>query len=771
MIDLLNLDRGWSFRRSGAALSGQAWSIVDLPHCPFVADLNGQGHWLGQCEYRRSLRLSKLVKGARYVLAIGAAMHTAQVLVDDEEVGRHVGGYLPFEVDLTSVLRVGRDHRLTIRLDNRNNPDVPPGKRFEDLDFCWYGGLYRNVELRVYPETCITDALSANEVGGGGIFVRTLSASPEIAVLHLKVHLHHGGKAPCDVQVEVEVLRGGAEVSTKTQTLGRLAGQGSLHLEIPLTIPQPQLWSPASPTLHQLRVTLRSLDGQMMDRASARIGVRQIAFSRSGGFTINGRRLRLRGTNRHQEYPYAGYALPCSAQRRDARRIKEAGFDYVRLSHYPQSPDFLDACDELGIVVLNCIPGWQFIGGDLFRQNCFDTARQLIRRDRNHPCVVAWELSLNETRMDDVLMATLREIGHEEYPGDQMFTAGWLDHYDIYLHSRQHGEIHLWKNGDKALIIAEYGDWEFYASTPGFDQKTGTGIHAGGSNSRQFRADGERGLLQQVGNHVVALNDTLSSSAALDGQWAMFDYARGYHPLRAACGIMDVFRLPKFSYYFYRSQRDPSEEGGGWSGGPMVFIASHWTSASDLRVMVFSNCEEVELQLNGTLVGRQKPVMTSTTQFLPHPPFVFDLPTYVAGTLSAVAYLEGEIAARQTVSTPETPANLELTIDTNHIVAEEGASDLVFAHVQVRDKQGSLCVADQSIIAFAVSGQAEILGPQTVQAEAGIASILVRLPSGASQFVLRAQRPMRERTLSAVCYWKEGQVVVVADGARPLQTV
>lgn len=771
MTDTVLLDRGWSFRRIHPELTPLAWSQVDLPHCPFVADLNGQGHWLGQCEYRRPLRITKLVPGVRYVLAFGAAMHTAQVLIDDQEVGHHVGGYLPFEVEITPHLREGTSHFLTVRLDNRSNGDVPPGKRFEDLDFCWYGGLYRSVELRMYPEIHITDPVAADEPAGGGIFVRTLSASAEKAVLQIKVHVRNTGRSPRDFQVEVDLLRGAVEVSGGNRVVCVLPGRSSTHVEIQLSVEQPHLWSPANPALHQVRVSLRSPDGNLIDTRSERVGIRRIGFSRSGGFVLNGQPLRLRGTNRHQEYPYAGYALPRLAQVRDARRIKEAGFDYVRLSHYPQSPDFLNACDELGIVVLNCIPGWQFLGGERFRENCFEAARHLIRRDRNHACVIAWELSLNETQMDEAFMKKLRAIGHEEYPGDQMFTAGWLDRYDIYLHSRQHGEIHRWKNDDKAMIVAEYGDWEFYASNEGFDQKTGAGVHAAWSNSRQFRGDGERGLRQQVWNHVIALNDTLSSPAVLDGQWAMFDYARGYHPLRAACGVMDVFRLPKFSYHFYRSQRGPAEKGEGWTGGPMVFIASHWTPASDLRILVFSNCDQVELRLNQTVVARQKPAITWMTQFLPHAPFVFDLPHYTAGTLEAVAYLGDQVVARHSVSAPGLPSQLELVVDTGGVPIDASGPDLVFAHVQVRDAQGNLCIADQSVIAFAVLGQAEILGPQTVQAEAGIASILLRLPTGSAQFALRAQRAVGNQIFSAACHWKQGQFVPSTEGMRPLQTV
>jgi beta-galactosidase len=402
---------------------------------------------------------------------------------------------------------------------------------------------------------------------------------------------------------------------------------------------------------------------------------------------------------------------------------------------------------------MNCIPGWQFIGGERFRQACFQNARDLIRRDRNHPCVVLWELSLNETAMDEAFMATLHAIGHEEYPGDQMFTCGWLDHYDVYVHSRQHGEIHRWQNGDKALVIAEYGDWEFYASNHGFDQKTGAGLFASWSHGRHLRAAGERGLRQQAANHLVALNDTLSSPAVLDGQWSVFDYARGYDPQRAACGVMDIFRLPKFSYFLYRSQRGPEEGGAGWTGGPLVFIASHWTPASELRVLIFSNCEEVELHLNGRLCGRKKLTAAWMTQYLPHPPFVFDLPAFAAGTLEATGFIRGQAAAIHRVATPDVPAALELVIDTAGIAAPVDEPDVLFVHARMVDAHGALCLGDTGEVAFAVDGAACIVGPTTVAAEAGIASVVLRLPRDCPSFVLHAQRTAGHEPLSAECAW------------------
>lgn len=758
MTQVFPLQSGWKFRRLDAASTADAkWMPVDLPHSPFVADLDGQDHWFGECEYELLLEVPTGGPVGRWTLYVGAAMHTARVFVDGVECGSHLGGYLPFEIDLTHRIGGGAPHTLTLRLDNRNNSDVPPGKPAEDLDFCWYGGLYREVELRCYPPLHITDPVGADAVASGGVFVRTMAASEDAALVSVRTQVRNSGEAEVDFDCLVTLKHVDFAVASQQRSKLTLAPGASMTIETELRVARPALWQLDAPALHHAIVSLRGSDGVVHDVRQVRFGIRRIAFSRSGGFQLNGRRLRLRGTNRHQDYPFAGYALPAAAQRRDARRIKEAGFDYVRLSHYPQSPDFLDACDEYGLVVMNCIPGWQFLGGDLFRDACERNVRELIRRDRNHPCVVLWELSLNETEMDAPFMARLHQAGHDEYPGDQMFTCGWQDCYDVYTHSRQHGQIHLWRNGDKALVVAEYGDWEFYASNHGFDQKTGAGVFALWSNSRQRRQQGERALRQQVENHLLALSDTLSSPAVFDGQWSMFDYPRGYAPERAACGVMDFFRLPKFSYHFYRSQRDPQDCGDGWSGGPSVFIASHWTPTSSLRVLVFSNCEEVELRLNGRTLGRSAPCRTGLTQFLPHPPFVFELAEFIPGSLEAVGYIGTRPVMKHAVGTPGPAAHLSLEIETMNVHAEADQPDLLFAHARVLDSRGQLCIADHSLIAFSVEGTAGLLGDALVSAEAGIASTVIRIPAHGLHFRLLATRVTAGASLEAEAVWTKNQ--------------
>lgn len=728
---------GWRFRKLGV---GEALKEVCIPHSPFVSDLDGQDHWHGHCEYRRQLQLSDAKPNERYVLAFGAAMHTAKVFIDEELAGTHIGGYLPFEIDVSRWLRDGAAHELRVVLENGNAPDVPPGKPIEELDFCYYGGLYREVELRTYPQIYITDPVSAGTVGSGGVFVRTESLDDSRAILNLSVHIQNDGRESTEYSIRYSIYDyEGNRVASNLEQGYEVGPENSTTSRFTLEIVRPIVWSVGEPRLHKVVFEVLNESGQMLDRREERFGIRWIEVSRKGGMLLNGKRIRPRGTNRHQDYPRVGYALSNAAQYRDAKRIKEAGFDYVRLSHYPQSPAFLDACDELGILVMNCIPGWQYIGGSSFKKECYQNAQDLIRRDRNHPCVIFWELSLNETEMDEAFMDRMQEIGHEEYPGSQMLVCGWIDKFDVFIHSRQHGMIHSWENGEKALVVAEYGDWEFYASNEGFDQKTGAGLLEEWKNSRAFRGAGERRLRQQALNHIIALNDTLSSPAVADGLWSMYDYPRGYHPTRAACGVMDIHRLPKYSYFFYRSQRSPHETSHLWSGGPMVYIASRWFENSVLDILVFSNCESVTLALNGEACTPVEGEEHFPFESLPYPPFVFRLGSFVPGCLEALGFIGGKQVAQHSVMTPGSPSSIALSVEDEGVRGELDELDILLGHARVRDENGQLSKFSSIPVHFRIVGEAEIVGSSEVQAESGIASIVIRRFPQCRRFKLFAE--------------------------------
>jgi beta-galactosidase len=726
---------GWRFLRGdagGAHLPGHdhgAWEGAILPHTArieaLVTGLPGteSWQWQGTAWYRKVFRPGPELAGRKVYLKFDGAMNVSDVWLNGEHLGQHRGGYLPFGYDLTDRLVVGRENLVAVRLDNRDDPITGP-KPLPILDFNPYHGIYREAHLIVKDRLHITDPILADRPASGGVFVRFEDVSGARATLRVRVHARndHGGSR--EITVRLGLLdAAGRRVAHGVSDPQDLPAGGEVDVEVRLEVSRPALWSPLHPHLHTLHTELLS-GGVPVDEEVTRIGIRHIDFS-VDGFRINGQPLFLRGTNRHQEYPYVGYAVPAASQYRDARRIKEAGFDFVRLSHYPHDPAFMDACDELGLVTMNCIPGWQFFNDDpRFAEVQYDNVRRMIRRDRNRPGVVLWEVSLNETRMPAEFIARTEAIAREEFPGDQCFTCGWQRGYDVFIQARQHGGCT--RVTDVPCMVSEYGDWEYYAQNAGLEQDAWQDLAPDDANSRQLRWHGERALLQQATNFQEAHNDNRKTIAFADGLWVMYDYNRGYAPDIESSGCQDIFRLPKFSSFFFRSQRDPDERYDQAATGPMVFIASHWTPASATDVRVFSNCDEVALLLNGHLLERRRPDRDRLSTHLAHPPFTFPLGRFTPGTLEAIGFLDGREAARHAVRTPGPPHRLALGLALDGREFATLGKDVTFLHAALLDQHGTVAHEAWENVSFGATGDVALVGTNPFSTDAGIASILLQ---------------------------------------------
>ncbi len=699
---------------------------VSLPHTPQIEPLIVNDQWQGEMTYTKMISVDQPDQGKTH-LHFEGVMHTSKVYVNDQLAKKHYGGYLPFSIDVSDYLEIG-ENEIRVEVSNLDDPTVPPGKPLSGLDFNFYGGIYRDVWLVRKNDIYISDPF-IEDIPESGVLIHFDDISPSLAKGHIRVHLRND----TDQKQSILLMGSLSDELVLPEREFFINPQSEVTVKLLVEVENPNLWSTLDPFLYDLKIDVYA-DDAIVDQFNDKVGIRKIEL-KDDGFYLNNEKQYLRGTNRHQEYPYVGYAISNEANYRDALKIKNAGFDFVRLSHYPQDEAFLDACDELGILVMNAIPGWQHFEEGTFAENSLQDVRDMVRRDRNHPSVVFWEVSVNESNMSESYMIEANRILKEELPYKDTYTAGWIDHpsYDLFIPARQHAKPpNYWndyKNGERNIFIAEYGDWEYYAQNAGFNQTAYADLTDEERNSRQLRGAGEKRLLQQAFNFQEAANSNRkgqNSGTIGHANWVMFDYNRGYADDLEASGIADIFRIPKFAYHFYRSQRPPEELVSHplVDDGPMVKITSYWTEKSEIPVTVFSNCEEVALFLNGRLIERKRPSRDDFSDHLAHPSFKFTLEAFEAGELLALGLINGDTVASDTVITPGKAASLKLSVDRleNSVSSDE---DIFFVYAAVVDKNGTILPYDSTLVTFSTTS-GELIGANPVRAEAGIASVLYK---------------------------------------------
>ncbi|MEL5893401.1 glycoside hydrolase family 2 TIM barrel-domain containing protein [Bacteroides sp. GD17] len=725
-----------------ALLADGQWERVSLPHTPFVEPLVVLHQWQGVCYYRKQLRIDKQDIDKQLWLEFEGAMHLADVWVNGQHLVQHSGGYTPFVIDVTGLLCADRANEVLVRLDNRNNPLIPPGKPLETLDFCYYGGLYRDVNLIVNGPVYITHPIMADDVAGGGIFVTYPKVSEQEAEVDVKTQVANKTTAPMRLAIRQTLYEWskekgcGKKVASTEETVSVSAG-ATLYNTQQLTVNAPRLWYPDSPTLYVLRTEV--LDGKKrLDSEDTRIGIRRIEMTREKGFVINGKPLKLEGSNRHQEYPYVGNAISDQAQYRDMYQIRSNGFNVVRLGHYPQDPSVLDACDELGLLAIEPIPGWQFFNKtQSFIDHTYKDVRDLVRRDRNHPSIIMWETTLNESRPPKEWKDQAIRTAHEEYPGDQCYTSGdtyGYDGFDVCYNDWEEGFNRPNKTA-KPGFIREYYDYEF-------------GGHY--STTRVTRGDGDHALIQNAWNAQWSHNRYRAYYPWTMGGavWSMHDYNRGCCDNICYSGLADVFRLPKFGLFYFRTQ---VSAGSYTPAGPMsyeVFVNSHWMKGASDTLQVYGNVDEVELWLNGRMVARQRPDCGPTTEAyvsrpdggnatnIDCPPFTFFNLKWEQGELKAVGYKDGKAVAEHVVRTPGDVDAMDITYFESGVPASR--RDLLIVYVNLKDRQGTDCFGENKReVALEVLQGGELHGPAKVKVEAGVASFLVETTDSLT-LVLRA---------------------------------
>lgn len=344
---------------------------VRLPHTVAMLPFNEFSEQAYQMVsgYLRFFTPPESWRGKRVRVTFEGAAHFARVYLNGALLAQHGCGYTAFTVDLTDRLRWGETNNLTVELDSRETLDVPPFGNV--IDYLTYGGLYREVFLEVGGPAFINDLCVRADMDGS---VRCLPACENAAGLTLRL----------------------AVCSESGGELARWEGDAEAE-EALLKVEQPALWDCEHPNLYHLKAALLQ-QGEPVDERTVRFGFRRVEF-RADGFYLNGRRVQLRGLDRHQSWPYMGYAVPARAQRLDADILKyELGCNAVRTSHYPQSQHFIDRCDEIGLLVFTEIPGWQHIGGDAWKAQALVNTEEMVLQWRNHPSIFLWGCASTRAR-------------------------------------------------------------------------------------------------------------------------------------------------------------------------------------------------------------------------------------------------------------------------------------------------------------------------------------------------------------------------------------
>lgn len=556
--------------------------------------------------YRRHLQVPADWQGKRILLTFEGAAHDSTVFCNGKKVGEHHCGYTAFTVDLTDNVLYGQDNLLCVRLDSRENLNVPPFGYV--IDYMTYGGIYRDVRLEVKEKVSLSD-----------IFVHTaidFRSSPVTAQITSEITLTESDENVTIRQYYMPKSTATAQESWRLLCEQTVSADVSCDKEFSLTatITAPLLWDTEEANLYILKTQLYQ-DNTLLDETETTFGIREAVFKKDG-FYLNGRKLRIRGLNRHQSFPYVGYAMPKSMQRLDADLLKkELGLNAVRTSHYPQSHYFLERCDELGLLVFTEFPGWQHIGDDSWKAQAVANAEDMIRQYRNHPSIILWGIRINESPDDDAFYEKTNAVAHKLDP------------------SRPTGGVRAMKKSHLLEDVYTYNDFLHDGEMPGCDPKKKVTsdmekpylISEYNGHMYPTKAfDNEERRSEHAIRHANVL-DAVAGQSDIAGSfgWCMFDYNthKDFGSGDRICyhGVMDMFRNPKLASNIYACEQEQT---------PVLEI----TSSMDIgehpgcnrgNIYILSNADSVKMYKNDRFIKEYLPEM-SPYKHLKHGPILID---------------------------------------------------------------------------------------------------------------------------------------------------
>jgi beta-galactosidase len=686
--------------------------------------------------YRRPLAIPASAHGKRVFVDFEGVMIASTVYCNGHKLGEYKGGYTPFSFELTGHLKPSGNY-ISLDVDSTERKDIPPfGK---EVDYLTFGGIYREVAIRIVPQIFISNIRTrANNVLTSpsldvDIFLdRSASATP--GALTMQVDLLDGDKVIASASGRVQapgVTQHHAADSD--QALGALpydAARDSPAGTVTLKPAGIALWTLEKPKLYNVRVQLLN-DGAPIDEDNRRLGFREARFTPQG-FSLNGRIVKLHGLDHHQTFPWVGQAMPARQQRQDAKILRyDLRCNIVRTSHYPQSRHFLDACDEIGLLVLEEIPGWNFIGDMAWQDITVDNVRRMVTRDWNHPSIILWGVRINESKDNHDLYTRTNNMAHA------------LDT------TRQTGGIRSTGNYNSELLedVFTYNDFEWPIRKPNHPLFLNTEFVGHTFPTKTIDA------YERQREHVIRharMHDALAADPQYAGGigWCAFDYnthnSFGSGDRICYHGVMDTFRTPKPAAGFYKSMASREEE---IVLEPAFYWARNDESINFTHALICSNVDTIRMTMtnsNGERILAEGGPDREQFPHLQYPPFTFNVAKGADfgnrwGELRIDGMIDGKIVITKKQSGSGADHALLVLPDETTLTAD--GADTVRVVLRAVDEFGALRHFASDAITFSIEGPAKIIGDNPFGLIGGTGAIWIRTTETPGPITLTARHP------------------------------
>lgn len=712
----LNLD--WSFHRGelsalpiAADVSHEGWADAVVPHTYQLTSINLDDSEDSRDQltfhrdvswYRRQIQRD-FDPGQRVFLEFEGAHQRSELWVNGTRVGEHAtSAYTPFHFDITDHVRPGESNTIALRLDNRKTSEIPPDGHI--WDYVLFGGLYRDVYLVITNPVHIPFKWDSPD---GGVVVRTPSVNQKAGTVSVRTTIRNSSAEAQEGLVETRVLNADNEVVLKltksvhlpAHTDRSVVQTGGIDKDL-------RLWSLSDPYLYRVNTQI-VVDGITVDHTDNPLGFRWFEHRLGEGMLLNGEPIKLWGANRHQQYPYIGDAMPNNLHRADAIKLKEIGMNIVRLAHYPHDDAFLQACDELGILVCEEPPSWIEAGSPLWMDRLEESFRITIRNHRNHPSVWGWGAGINHRGP----VQRLHYAAKEEDPTRVTMNNGTT-----------------WTGPQHSGVTDIYAVMDYGGVTRPENELLFAMEHSGSVDTLKTQAFVSRYNADSnlLGGALWSAHDNYS-----------FKKRDGRNPALSewSAAPWDVFRQPKPNYHWFRSELTTE---------PMVHIADS-RAQKEGSVTIFTNCDEVELLIDGVSQGTQRPSPDADRAHLNSPSIAFPV-TWSAGEVTVHGLINGVVVVSDSRHQAGPAHHLTLEFDTTGYDFAADGSSIVPAYAWVRDEYGAIVTTNAPEVTFTIDGPGEIIGDASIQAnpvtwENGYAPVLVRVSRDPGKIRLNASSP------------------------------